>query len=372
MHTTKIRGVLSPEIYGHVNLIGAYHFRLRKFSMKIEIITTLNNTLKETGFGSLQSCNNVLDSMTNKDYNLTLSVCKNVSDLVDVVKRKPDLVVLAVKYIVTKDEGNVWLSDYFERNHIKYSGSSRNVLKFDSNKVLAKTLLRELGINTANFFTVIPDQYQYERELPIKFPLFLKPLDAANGNGIDDLSFVTCFSDFKYKVSSLYEQFKAPVLAEEYLGGREFTVSIIQKPDRKLIVSAIEIVPVESLNGLRILGSKAKQDDSETLLNLGEGEMKDRIKQLAVDAFVNLGARDFGRIDIKSDKNGKCFFMEANLVPGMTYGSSYFPKACEMDNGLSYNETIEQILDTCLCRLSLIISPNNHLALNKEPMAISI
>jgi len=245
-------------------------------------------------------------------------------------------------------------------------------LKFDSNKVLAKTFLRELGINTADFFTVLPKQYQHARELPLKFPLFLKPIDAANGNGIDDSSFVTNFLDFERKVSSLYDQFKVPVLAEEYLGGREFTVSIIQKPDENLIISAIEIVPIKSSSGLRILGSKAKQDNSEALLYIEESEIKDKIKQLAKDAFVKLGVRGFGRIDIKSDKNEKCFFMEANLVPGMTYGSSYFPKACEIDSGLTYSETIESmLLHTSSVRLPLIISSKNHPALNTDPMAIS-
>jgi len=326
--------------------------------MKIEIITTVNDTLKETGFGNLQSCHNVLDSMISKDHHLRLSVCKNAYDLSNVVTRKPDLVILAVKYIPIKNESDIWLSDYFELNNINYSGSPRHILEFDSNKALAKKTLRDLGINTADFFTLNPKQFQSEEELPLTFPLFLKPLNAANGNGIDDSSFVTNFSDFEHKVSSLHEQFNDTVLAEEYLGGREFTVAIIQKPDSGLIVSAIEIIPIESSNGLRILGSKAKKDDSETLLHIEEGEIKDRIKELAADAFSHLDARDFGRVDIKLNKSGKCFFMEVNLVPGMTPGSSYFPKACEIDYGMTYDEIFEQILETCLCRSRLNIIPS--------------
>jgi D-alanine-D-alanine ligase len=57
--------------------------------------------------------------------------------------------------------------------------------------------------------------------------LFLKPLDAANGNGIDNLSFVTSFADYESKLFSLYNLFNLPVLAEEYLDGREYTVAVI-------------------------------------------------------------------------------------------------------------------------------------------------
>lgn len=324
--------------------------------MKVIIITTRNSTLKETGFGSIESCRNMLEAIAKKNPDTTLSICNNLNDLSQVIQQRPDLVMLAVKYIPTKDDGDIWLSDYFEANHIAHSGSPRHILKFDSNKVLAKILLRESGIQTADFFTAIPDQYNNETELPITFPLFLKPLDAANGNGIDDLSLVNTFSEFTAKVSSLYQQFHLPVLAEEYLDGREFTVAVIQKPDNILLISAIEIIPLESTNGLRILGKKAKTEDSETLLAIKDDEMKKHIKQLAADAFRQLGARDFGRIDIKSNKDGRCFFMEANLIPGMTKGSSYFPKACEIDNGLSYNDMADEIFNASLLRSSAVIA----------------
>ena len=43
----------------------------------------------------------------------------------------------------------------------------------------------------------------------------------------------------------------------------------------------------------------------------------DSVKSLAAASFQGLGARGFGRIDVKMDDYGLCYFMEANLVPGM-------------------------------------------------------
>ena len=182
--------------------------------------------------------------------------------------------------------------------------------------------------------------------------MFLKPTDAADGNGVDDLSFVNSFSEFEAKTLSLYKLFNIPVLAEEYLDGREFTVAVIRTSNDKLIVSPIEIVPPESKNGLRILGEKVKKDDSEELRKIEDGEIKNRVKILAIDSFVNLGVRDFGRIDIKANKSEDCFFIEANLVPGMTSGSSYFPKSCEIEHGLTYDKVIELILERGISRVS--------------------
>ncbi len=143
-------------------------------------------------------------------HNVALTICSTKYDLEEIVKRNPDLVLLAVKYLSFENENNIWLSDYFSKHSINYSASSREVLKFDSDKVLAKLHLKNSGIKTANYFTAIPGQYKSAKELPIVFPLFLKPIDAANGNGIDDLSFVTNFTDFESKVLSLQDTFKLP------------------------------------------------------------------------------------------------------------------------------------------------------------------
>jgi len=331
--------------------------------MYIEIITTPNSALKESGFGTSIACINILEAIHKMGYNAKLNVCRSKGDLKEIVKRKPGLVVLAVKYIPIEGEKSIWLADYFDQHRINFTGSIGDVLKFDSNKVLAKTHLINKGINTADYFMANPGQYETEHDLPIKFPLFLKPLDAANGNGIDDLSYVTNFKDFVKKVESIYNTFNQPVLVERYLGGHEYSVAIIEAPDKKLIVSAVEIVPPTSSNGLKILGAKAKKDDTEKLLKICDNNIKNKIIELAIDAYKALGARDFGRIDIKSNNDGDCFFLEANLVPGMTLGSSYFPLACEIEHEFTYEKVIELLLGNGLARAFSTLPPN----VNPEP-----
>ena len=50
--------------------------------------------------------------------------------------------------------------------------------------------------------------------------------------------------------------------------------------------------------------------------------------------------------------------MEANLVPGMTYGSSYFPQACQIANELTYDKVIKLLISGGLARASLTIPPD--------------
>jgi D-alanine-D-alanine ligase len=318
--------------------------------MKIEIITIDNTGLKETGFGALASCTSIHDALKRLGHESTLNLCRTTADLQAIVQRRPDLVIPAVKYLPLPNGEQVWLAEYLSRNNINFSGSSREVLKYDSDKVFAKIHLRNKGIRTADYFTATPGQYSGDVDLPIDFPLFLKPTDSANGNGIDDFSFVTNFTEFEDKVLSLNDAFDIPVLAEAYLDGPEYTVAVIRTLNGELLVAPIEIVPVQSGQGLRILGEKAKRDDSEQLNKASDNALTERVRQLAIDVFVALGIRDFGRIDIKTNAAGQCFFMEANLVPGMTFDSSYFPRACEIEHGLGYDEVIALMLEKGLGR----------------------
>ncbi len=317
--------------------------------MIIEIITIPDSKLKETGFGSNLACTNVTDSIKRLGHTAKTSICNSIQDLNSVAKRKPDLVILAAKYIPVENGDNIWLSEYFSRQDITFSGSNRKILNYDSDKVSAKSRLTNKGVDTAKYFTAIPHQFSDEDDLPLLFPLFLKPTDAANGNGIDDLSFVQNFSEFKSKVASLHALYRQPILVEEYLCGREFTVAVIISDKGKITASAIEIIPPKSSGGIRILGEEVKKSDTEVLKKIKKSEAH-YIKSIAIKAFIALDARGFGRIDIKMDGNGKCYFMEANLIPGMKFGSSYFPQACKIANNLSYDKVISLILEECLSR----------------------
>lgn len=319
--------------------------------MNIEIITTENNGLKETGFGTHLSCMSVLKSVE-RVHSARLTVCSSLKDLNEVLNRKPDLVFLAAKYMPIKGGEDVWFSDYFDSHNIVFSGSCRETLRYDSDKILAKNYLNSIGVRTARYFTAVPGQFDSEEELPFSFPLFLKPADAANGNGIDDLSFVSNFMEFESKVLSLHDIYGLPVLVEEYLSGKEYTVAIVKKSNGGLVVSAIEILPPESSKGLRILGADVKKFDTENLKPINIDEIG-VVTEIAIAAFNGLGVRGFGRIDVKMNGSGQCFFMEANLVPGMTFGSSYFPRACEISNNLSYDDVVHLMLDECLERVAI-------------------
>ncbi|MDA3946922.1 MAG: D-alanine--D-alanine ligase [Helicobacteraceae bacterium] len=335
--------------------------------MKIEIITTPNALLAETGFGSIIACNSVLAATQDAGYQCKITICDSLTDLEAVVLRKPELVILAVKSLPEEENKEICLSEYFSEHSLNFSGSTMDSMRFDTDKVLAKTHLKSRGISTANFFISVPGEHRRENHLPISFPLFLKPANIANGDGIDDDSLVRSYPAFESKVASLYEQFGFPVLVEEYVEGPAFTVCIIKTASGELLISPLEIIPHLSFTGPRVLGEEIKQDQARGLKKVEDDTMKKQLVKLAVDVFIELDIRDFGRIDFVTNKNGHCFFMEADLVPGMNKESSYFTKAFEIEHELSYESVCQLIVEEGLSRVPKISPLNNPILADKTP-----
>ena len=312
--------------------------------MKIEIITTKDEALRENGFGNVKTCNSILDSINSMGYNAMLHVCQTIEDLNEIVKRRPDFVILAVKYIITEDGKTIWLSEFFVKNGINFSGSLKDTLMFDADKVLAKSYLKDKGIHTPRYFTAVPGEYKRDYDIPINYPLFLKPMYSKNYNNKDELSIVNNFSEFEDKVLSLYSLYKAPILVEEYIDGQDFSVSIIKSQNTEMLVSSIEILPPKVDKKLMFLNKEVKKENNKEFISIEDKVITNRVENLAIDVYIDLEIRDFGQIDIRTNRSGHCFFMNANLVPDMTHGVSPFLEAFKIELGLGYDEVLELIV----------------------------
>jgi D-alanine-D-alanine ligase len=106
----------------------------------------------------------------------------------------------------------------------------------------------------------------------------------------------------------------------------------------------LELIAPTDNRGARILTSKVKSTDTESFLGVTDEVISDKITTLAIDVFHALGARDYGRIDIRLDKFGTPYFLEANLVPSLIDGYGNFPKACLLNRGMDYETMMLRIV----------------------------
>ena len=207
---------------------------IKKEKKYIEFIATDIADLAMMGFGSVKNCKSVYNALKEKYTHVNFNIISTKSDLDKIIFRKPDLVFTGIKYVVfneneiTKNsKEKIWISEYFDNAGINYTGSGKEAIELEFSKDAAKRKVAEFGINTAPHFIAKPGMYKTADELPVSFPLFIKPLREGDGKGIGNDSIVYNFESYQNKVQSIHTSFKQSALVEKYLSGREFTVSIL-------------------------------------------------------------------------------------------------------------------------------------------------
>lgn len=316
----------------------------------IEIVTTRIGRLNIMPDRMLELLHKTLSNYYSK---VEISIIERETELKELIRKKPDLIISGIKYLgfdlnsIQRNSTNkIWFSDFLDKYQIPYTGSSKKAIELEFDKSKAKNIVSAYGCNTAPFFIAKPNQYNQE-DLPLDFPLFIKPLYEGDSRGIDSNSLVFNYNSYQRKVSSIFENQGTVSLVEKYLNGKEYTVAIFQDfKTNSYQVYPIELLAEKNINGDRILGFSDKIADKELTLKIENEDVKNRISKLALDSFKALGAKGYGRIDIKMDETGVPYFLEANLIPGL--GTGYLYKCYNLNTGLTYEQMILDIVRNAL------------------------
>jgi len=288
----------------------------------------------------------ILKILSKRYRNVVITEINCEKDLEKLVIRKPDLVFSGVKYFFFRNR-KIWLNDYLEMFDIPYIASSKAALDNESNKNRAKKLMQKAKIKTADFFITNPGEYLDETLIPIKFPLFIKPVTGGDSRGIDKNSIVLNFESFVAKVLEIKVEQNSPSLVETYLSGKEYSVGIFEDSiDGSLRAMPIEIIVKKNVDGHCILDFDIKKNDEEKVIAVTDINIFNKLSKLAKDSFKALGGKSLGRIDIKMNHLGVPHFIEANLMPGLRKG--YFYRSCVINLDMSYEDMIFSIANTGL------------------------
>jgi len=320
-----------------------------KVDKSIEIVVVPNPGEKnahQDNVGIILEENKILEILSKRYVDVSITEINTEEDLQKLVKRKPDLVFSGVKYFNFNKE-KIWLNDCLEASGIRYIASSRTALNNESDKNRAKRLVLKAKIKTADFFITTPEEHQSESSIPIAFPLFIKPIKGGDSRGIDSNSIAYNFSGFKKKVLNIKKNFNLSSLVETYLPGKEYSVGIFQDSiNGDLKAMPIEIIIKKNKNGHCILDYDVKKDDEEKVIAVTDIKIFKKLSKLAKNSFKALGGKSLGRIDIKMNHLGVPHFMEANLMPGLRKG--YFYRSCLLNLDMNYDEMIFSIANTGL------------------------
>ena len=320
-------------------------------SIEIVIVPNLGEiNSHQDNVGIILEEKKVLKILSKRYENVLITEINSEEDLISLAKRKPDLVFSGVKYFSFNNK-NIWLNDYLEIFEIPYIASSKAALDNESDKNKAKKIMQKNNIKTADFFITNPGEYLKESSIPIKFPLFIKPVTGGDSRGVDKNSLVFNFEDFTTKVLDIKINQNSPSLVETYLSGKEYSVGIFEDSiDGSLRAMPIEIIVKKNIDGHCILDFDVKKNDEESVILVSDIVVFDKLSKLAKDSFKALGGKSLGRIDIKMNHLGVPHFIEANLMPGLRKG--YFYRSCVLNLDMNYDDMILSIANTGLSSLA--------------------
>ena len=200
-----------------------------------------------------------------------------------------------------------------EAYNILYTFSDPLTLALSLDKAAAKSVMRDAGIPTPDFFLIKTLSDLDSLPGKLEYPLFIKPVAEGTGKGVTPESIVKGPGELKSHAAALLKRHKQPVLVETYLPGKEFTVGILGTDGKARAVGVLEVELLETAEPLVYSYINKELCEEKVLYKLVTDEETIReCSEMALRSYLELGCRDAGRVDLKTGADGKLYFLEIN------------------------------------------------------------
>ena len=233
---------------------------------------------------------------------------------------------------------------------IPYTFSDPLVCAGTLDKAVAKRILQAEGLHTPGFHVVRSEADVDHVKLP--YPLFAKPIAEGTGKGINPTSCVKNAAELRSVCQDLLQKYNQPVLVEEFLPGREFTVAILGTGATARVLGGMDVcIRPNAQTSIYTFEVKENYHDFVDYRRLVRTPETEAVEKLALDSYRALELRDAGRVDIRMDRNGVPAFMEVNPLPGLNPVHSDLPIIAHQE-GVPYKTVINSIIESARTRIA--------------------
>ncbi len=258
----------------------------------------------------------------NNNRNNVLEIC-----------RSADVVFIALHGAMGE---NGQLQAVFDVMGIKYTGTGYIGSLLAMDKDLAKKLLRQANIPTADWLTFTGSVSAEEVMKKVGLPCVVKPCSAGSSIGV---SIVKSVEELEAAIAYA-GKVEPNILIEKMIPGREFSVGILDGT----ALPVIEIIPKQGFYDYKnkyqaglteeICPARLSREDTE------------RVQDLALQVHKALRLGTYSRIDFILSQTGEFVCLEANTLPGMTPTSLLPQEAAAL--GISYVELCNRIVELAM------------------------
>lgn len=254
---------------------------------------------------------------------------------------EPDVVFIALHGRYGED-GTV--QGMLEILDLPYTGSGVLASAIGINKAISKRVFESAEIETPSFMLVNKDTLSLDNETlgsiikEIGLPLVVKP--ACEGSTIG-MSIISAADELTAALETAFSYDKDVVL-EQFVEGVEITVGVLGNEPK-----ALPTLEVVTTTGFYDYKTKYTAGLSEHIIPARIPEdHRNKAQETAVAAHKAIGCRGFSRVDIIVDKDGRCYVLEINTIPGMTE-LSLFPDAARAA-GYEFPELVSHMVELAL------------------------
>jgi D-alanine-D-alanine ligase len=274
--------------------------------------------------------------------------------LLGLAKAECDLVFNLAESFADDDTADFKIAAFLELLGKKYTGTGTHGLMLAQDKAVAKKIFAFHGIHTPTFAKSFRGRLDFSHDL--QFPVIVKPAREDGSIGIEFSAVVNSIRELMERMDWLHANFDSPVLIEEYIDGREMYVGIIGN-DKAEALPIVELDLSKLPDGTpRIAaaevkwgkGTKAYKDTKSAIATDLSDEIVQALQQTAVAAYQALELRDYGRVDMRLQPDGRVHVIEVNPNPWLSSRAEFAMAARK--SGRTYLQLVEEIIELATTR----------------------
>jgi D-alanine-D-alanine ligase len=294
-----------------------------KLAGKLRIVVLAGGISHERDI-SLKSGRRVADALVEKGAEVVMREPDH--ELLENLKKdKPD-VIWPVLHGASGEDGA--LRDILALTGIPFVGAGADSAKLAWDKSIAKILVSRSGIHTPASITLPRETFkELDAESVLKLvtksmalPVVVKPARSGSAQGV---TIVRKQDQLNRAMIDAYVYCDVAII-EDFVEGTELAIGVMDLGAGPIALPAVEIEPRSGHFGFeeRYI---AGETDYFVPARLSKA-VAARAAKVAIDAHEALGLRHLSRVDMIIDAKGVPWFLEANVLPGLTE-TSLLPQA---------------------------------------------
>ncbi len=298
----------------------------------------------------------VIEALRHLHHEVTaIGVFDNLEEIIAKLKEyKPDLVFNLTEQYYGERTWDKNIAGLLDMLQIPYTGSGPMAMMLCRDKRLCKELLGLHKIRVPAFLSV-PWGKAVRVNRSIRFPLVVKPALADGSEGISNASLVNNVDALKERSDFIHERWQQDAIAEEYVEGRELYLTVLGNKRLTVCPARECFLAPDNPEGPAMATYRVKWNDDyreKWGIHFGfaelEPEVFKRIAKMCKRAFRILHLRDYARIDLRLNPEGKIVVLEANPNPDLAWGEEVAESAQRA--GIDYEKLIDIIIQQALKR----------------------